>query len=79
MLETLFYVFLGITGLMVACRMLLEYWLRTQDHLSKEEISSLHISEKLAFAFERFCGNIDHAGELRKTMLEERFRKQKLL
>lgn len=79
MLERTYWILFVIAGLMVACRMLWDYWLRSQVQMTPEEMSGLTFMEKAAFAFERFCSMISHATGFRKRRMEEKFGKQKLL
>lgn len=79
MLENLFIVFVVLIGLLAACRMILEYWLRSQRHLPYEEVSNLTFLEKVTFAFGHFCDRIQKSRELRNIKMEEEFGKKKML
>lgn len=79
MLERIWMSAIIFIGLLAACRMLLEYWLRSQSHLPFEEVSSLTFLEKVTFVFENFCEKIQRSKDLLKIKLQELFGKQKLL
>ncbi|MBU3874837.1 hypothetical protein HGO97_003285 [Faecalicatena sp. AGMB00832] len=71
MLERLFLFLISAVALLAVCWMLTEYWLRSVRKLSTERISSLGILDRMAFAFEDFCGGVNHKKDFRRLHLEE--------
>lgn len=71
MLEKLFIILISALALLIVCWMLAEYWLRSVRKLSVERISSLGILDRMAFAFEDFCGGVNHKKDFRRMRLEE--------
>lgn len=71
MLERFFMILISAAALLIVCWMLAEYWLRSVRKLSIEKISSLGILDRMAFAFEDFCGGVNHKKNFRRMRLEE--------
>ena len=78
MLERMMMVLISAAALLAACWMLTEYWLRSVRKFSAERISSLGILDRMAFAFEDFCGGVNHKKGFRKMQLEEELGSVKL-
>lgn len=71
MLEKFFIIFISAVALVIVCWMLAEYWLRSVRKLSVEKISSLGILDRMAFAFEDFCGSVNHKKDFGKMRVED--------
>lgn len=71
MLERTFIILVSAAALLIVCWMLTEYWLRSVRKFSAEKISSLGILDRMAFAFEDFCGGVNHKKDFRKMRVEE--------
>lgn len=71
MLVNFFVVFISAVALLMVCWMLTEYWLRSVRKLSVEKISSLGILDRMAFAFEDFCGSVNHKKDFRKMRVKD--------
>lgn len=79
MLDKIIIMFSVFAGLLVACRILLEYWFRSQKHMTRDEVSSLTLLEKIVYAFGRFCDKLQKNRELKDIKMEEEFGKGKML
>lgn len=71
MLERMIMVLVSAAALLVTCWMLTEYWLRSVRKLSVERMSSLTVLERMAYAFEDFCGGVNHRKDFRRMHLED--------
>lgn len=71
MLEGIVMLLVSAAALLAVCWMLTEYWLRSVRKLSGEKISSLGILDRMAFAFEDFCGGVNHKKDFRRMHLED--------
>lgn len=71
MLEKILILVISAAALLIVCWILTEYWLRSVRKLSVERISSLGILDRMAFAFEDFCGGVNHKKDFRKMRVQE--------
>lgn len=71
MLNTIFIILISAVALVIVCWILAEYWLRSVRQFSAEKISSLSILDRMGFAFEDFCGGVNHKKDFRRMRLED--------
>ncbi len=71
MLRTILMIVIMAAGLLCVCWMLVEYWLRSNGLIQKEEVSVLSVWGKMAYAFEHFCRVIQNQKKLRNVPIEE--------
>lgn len=75
MLRTILMIVIMAAGLLCVCWMLVEYWLRSNGLVQKEEVSVLSVWGKMAYAFEHFCRVIQNQRKLRNIPIEEEMEK----
>lgn len=71
MLEKFMILFISAAALVIVCWILAEYWLRSVRKLSVEKISNLSIWNRMVYAFEDFCGGVNHKKDLRRMRIGE--------
>lgn len=71
MLEKFFILFISAAALVIVCWILAEYWLRSVRKLSVEKISNLSIWNRMVYAFEDFCGGVNHKKDFRRMQIRE--------
>lgn len=78
MLRTILMIVIMAVGLLCVCWILVEYWLRSNGLIQKEEVSVLSIWGKMAYAFEHFCRVIQNQKNLKNIPIEEEMGKVSL-
>lgn len=73
MLENMITAMLAIVLLFMVCNVIWEHVLGSGVRFVSGKTDNRSFFERMAFAFENFCGRVNHTSEYRKIRLEKEF------